>query len=190
MKNDLKQNKNNEKARSSKHRLAAWGRLLPALRFEPNKGGQLISKRGSEVIIETEEWLDDAEPEACAQCELSLANAEACNLCDLSIELAQIRSIKLKGKLSLIMRLYKKYNEPETVAELMDSTECNGEHEVMGLIYSQQFDGTADYVENGCPHCNAEKLKTTVRELTECIEGDIALCSSKADIAVGEEGQG
>jgi hypothetical protein len=203
MKNNLKKTKHNEKAGSRRHRLAAWGRLLPSLRNELSEGERqivltrknepekrIVLTRDGEILGEAGECLDDVPLEPCALCELSLANLEVCDSCDLSTELARIRSDELMGELRLLTRLFKKYGEPETVAELMDSTECVGEHRVIGDMYCQQFGGMADYVENGCPHCNAEKLKTTVRELTECIEGDIVLYFNKADEAVGEEGQG
>lgn len=128
--------------------------------------------------------------ETCYQCEGHFSRSGSC---DLSMELATAFIDDLKSDLRAVKRISKKYgdkyNEPGTVGRLMwfmmqdpehtkhnkdGTTTSLGDFQKLEDIYQEYFDSEENYNVDGCPHCNAIYLNTTVAELTERIEGDIA----------------
>jgi hypothetical protein len=133
--------------------------------------------------------------EACNECEGDFTRS---GYCELSMRLAVETIDELKHHLRTVKRLSKKYgdkyNEPETVGRLMwfmaqdqrytthnkdGTTRSLGNFKKLLDIYQVHFGSDEEYNVDGCPHCNAFYLNTTVAELIECIECDIAYHSTK-----------
>jgi hypothetical protein len=112
---------------------------------------------------------------------------------------------ELNSDLSTVKRINRKYgdkyNEPGTVGRLMwlmvqdpghtkhnkdGTTTSLGDFRKLEDIYQKHFGNHEDYNVDGCPHCNAIYLNTTVAELIECIGSDLVNYSTK-DYEEGDE---